>query len=701
MFNIKLFYANVLQRQVLQSLGVAVLLLVIWSLAVVAQDLNVAHTNNNTDQAMRSSFQVDPSTLGMSFSVSLGNYPGRNLSLPIALNYNSKVWRIKHHQSFYTQVSYRNNTRAKFAEHSVAGWTVSTGVPWVEYTGWETPYDGANGEPICFNCDPSLPPPEGATLYVERLTLHLPDGSSHELRKSDTPVTTPVLSGDFVAVDSSRIRLSLNAYQCIIYLPDGSRYEQDFVEGSYQNTKYIDRFGNLLTHNDSTKKWTDTMGREIGLVDDNGIYAFDNSSAGMRSIKLPGLGNVPATQMEYILVWKNLANALAPIPGTDPPQFPALAYDGSRYGHPVTPTTLSPALFSSRTYDRVFASINVLFNPVVLGEIILPNGLKYIFTYNEFGELSGVKLPSGGSQSLTYSQIPLLDPDATDFPYNQANRGVTQQRTCPLVSCTPAQEQVLTFTASHTVNGYLTTVTNPTGARDERYHYTGGSLNIDYGFNDSRTGKAFEERTYNPDGQLVRRALTEWTMSGPLPEGDSTANRDPRATRQVEILVDGNTNGQAKSTTMEYDADLNVIRTRYYDFVSVPATAPIGDIVLGSLIRREDTRYLVNDPCLSTATQTAYRNRNLIALPTLQLVRKANSAPVSACTVESPGDVVAATSYVYDEQEMYAPLNYSTPPIQWSNPGTTALGVATTVKKWLNAVESSTTLDTYPNGVWL
>ena len=135
---------------------------------------------------MRGDLQVDPSTLSLSFSVTLGNYPGRGMNLPIVLSYNSKVWRMKHRESITGGGigSIYNNTIPKFAENTTAGWTNNLGVPWVEITGSETPYDQF-GDPLCTNCYPT--PPNENPYYVERVTLHMPDGESHELRKNDVP----------------------------------------------------------------------------------------------------------------------------------------------------------------------------------------------------------------------------------------------------------------------------------------------------------------------------------------------------------------------------------------------------------------------------------------------------------------------------------------------------------------------------------
>jgi RHS repeat-associated protein len=717
MFNVKPCLFSVLKQRKWKESVAVLCLLIILSLSATGQTglgLNIKYTDNNTDQAERSSLQVDPSTLGLSFSVPLGGYPGRGLSLPVTLSYNSKVWRIKPGQIFI-DISGRffNNAFPKYAENTKAGWTISLGVPRVEYPGVENPYD-ENGNPQCFTCDGN-----SGSYYIQRLTLHMPDGSAHELRKNDTPVWVsagqgaPTVSGDYVAVDGSRIRATLSTTQFVIYLPDGSRYVQDFVQGVLQTTQYIDRFGNTLTHNDSTKVWTDTLGRQIGLVDDSGAYAFDNTTAATRWVKLPGIWNGTYTKLTYGLVWKNLADALTPISGSNPPQYPALRYEGSRYGNPSNPQNLSPVLFDSDGYtgdgssNWIYANQNTLFNPVVLSEIILPNELKYVFTYNEFGEVTKVMLPSGGYQYFVHSPIPPLDPDENAPSFNKANRGVTEQRICTVGACTPAQEQAFTFTSS----GVATTVTDPTGTKSERYLYNGlssihgGLENAKFGFDDSRAGRAFEERTYKVGGQLIRRALTEWITSGPQSGGNEYANRDARAIRQIEILLDTGGDALERATTMVYDNDLNVTETKHYDYASISqATATsnltssvhatvnafIESFLLGTQINTEKTLFLVNDPAYA-AVQTHYRNRNLLALPT-------------ATWVENPaGATVARTEFIYDEAA-YAPLANSPAAVQWTDPATSYRGTPTTVRRWSNVTydaNGNAIVNSYPSGQWL
>jgi RHS repeat-associated protein len=104
---------------------------------------NTQTTSNKADSNLKSSARVNPSTLAMEFSLPLMNYPGRNgNSIPIALNYSSKLWNMKmerfRHESGVTgnplmPYFYRQSTDVgiKFAEKSISGWTSTLRPPMI------------------------------------------------------------------------------------------------------------------------------------------------------------------------------------------------------------------------------------------------------------------------------------------------------------------------------------------------------------------------------------------------------------------------------------------------------------------------------------------------------------------------------------------------------------------------------------------
>jgi hypothetical protein len=623
-----------------------------------AQAQSTQYTTNTADSNLRGSLQVDPSTLGMSFNLPLGAYGGRGATLPISLTYSSKAWRVEHTFGYDGPLYYINETQARFGEKSVAGWTSSTQVPYVEFEGSYQPYD-AFGNTICLTCDPT---PDGPYYYINRALVHLPDGSTHEVRKNDTVEGpfwpwewSPIFSGVYVAVDGSRIKYDTSTQT--IYLPDGSRYWLTAPNG----VQYIDRNGNTLTYNSTTKQWTDTLGRTISAL---GASAVNNSTTGDKEYLMPGVGGV---NQKFILRWKNLGDA-----GVLTVAAP-LRFKGDRkFGQWSVP--VSPSLFTTTDNSQRLVASGVPgseFNPIVLHEIQLPNGSVYKFTYNVWGEIDKVVLPSGGYERFEYAKVPSISD--VDGPYAETNRGVIKH----WISATGNSADEVLWTYSST--GTTTTVTNPSGARAERSLHAANGITY-YGFEDARAGRAYEERTYNASNQMIRRTLVEWVTDGPLPGGHSTATRNPRGTKKVEILLDTGGNALAALTTSVYDADLNEIETKRYDYVSIDSyTAQNGNInafSAGTLLRTEETTYLVNDTSIAQATRDAYRARHLIALPSKAIIK--NGA----------GTIVAQTETKYDEAA-YPLLTYASIS-GWTNPATTVRGNVTTVRRWLN-----------PGGTWI
>jgi hypothetical protein len=574
---------------------------------------NIQYTQNVADLSMRSDIRVDPSSLGMSLQIPLRQYPGRGgANLSATLAYSSKVWRINHVDTIEMGLLLHTREQALYAEHSAAGWTSSLDPPTIENTGGSQSFDQF-GNPICL--DAKCKPQPKSLWYISRLHVHMPDGSSHELRKDDIPrENSPDQTGLYYAVDGSRLRYDYDT--STLYLPDGSRY----IFGQ-TTTQYIDRNGNTLTYNISARRWTDSLGRLIALP----LPA--NPTSGNVTYSLPG---VDGSTSSYIFRWKNLSLVRS---DSEP-----LRYAGDRtWGIPAQPQ--SPSLFSSENVDLICAQ--GLFDPVVLSEIELPNGRKYIFTYNVWGEIDKVIYPTGGYERFVYATVAPLS--TITGVYNEGNRGVIDRYVS--VDATEVHWQ---YSATDS-GSYVVSITAPDTTRNERVlHYGRGEMQ--FGFDEARAGQAYEERVKS-GGQTVRRKLTDLTTSGPTPGGWSTATRDPRPVWTVEIMLDYGSNALARTSKFNYDPDLNLERTRQYAFITVSQTAglnnTIGQFSDGTLMRKEETTYLVNDASITATVRDEYRARNLIALPTLSVVRN-----------ETGTTRVAETQFLYDESA-YPPLTYT------------------------------------------
>jgi hypothetical protein len=112
----------------------------------------------------------------------LGNFPGRVIRLPLTLQYSTRgLWRVGYVNCDYENVSIVHvqlNAEAIYAEYTTAGWTTSLDIPSIDWTKLNDKHRYA-GKSYGIGYD------AGRTFRIARLFVHLPDGSTHELRKAD------------------------------------------------------------------------------------------------------------------------------------------------------------------------------------------------------------------------------------------------------------------------------------------------------------------------------------------------------------------------------------------------------------------------------------------------------------------------------------------------------------------------------------
>jgi RHS repeat-associated protein len=620
------------------------IVVIVLAMAASAVAQNIQNPQSAVDNLIRSNLHVDPSTGALQLQVPLGEFRGRGeASLPVVLYYSSKVWNIKHQDTLPCNGEPVSTYRAEYAKGSASGWTSSLGwfLP-AQDLSLET-YEGQTQKPAQQG-NPTL-------SRIMRKYVTLPDGSRHELRRDDSPHASGAdQAGRYYAVDGSRLWLDYtNDGSNILFMPNGSRIVT--ANGAIQ---YFDRNGNFLTYNSGV--WRDTLDRPIGVPIPGAA---------------PGVGNPTYALpdgMTYTMRWRNLADAR-----TDPSQ--QLRYKGD---------TIGPFSCTVGGYqpNHLFISVpeptgehwlreDGLHNPVVLWQIGLPNGTNYTFTYNVYGELDKIVYPTGGSETFTYAVKSSLGGQLDDGTYSQGNRGVNSRVVSDGISAPSSWGYggaPLGVTGVDPATA-ARSVTAPDGSVTVTWYYKSWETNIKYGFDDARAGMAREERVYKTlNGPMLRRRLMQLVMDGPLPGGYSTAKRNARVTKTVEIILDTGGDALAALTELTYDADLNVINTKRYGYVPIiQSTAQTGDFASmpslnTTLLRTEETDYLTNN--------SSYRDRNLLALPIATRVK------------DGVGNIVAQSSISYDEPA-YPLLTYGAV-TGWSDPGTTARGNATTTGSWLN-----------------
>jgi len=641
--------------------------------------------------------QANKSSSAMSLDVSLGNVPGRGVSLPVNLHYSTQgLWRIGFINSVYANTYVgqvrQSVTEAIYAEHSTAGWTTSLDVPKVEWPKLNDRF-WANGKPYANGYV------YGYTYRIARVFIHMPDGSTHELRKADAVYQDDNyvdMSGIFYAVDGSRMRYDSSGETTgTLYLSDGTRY---ILNGS--TTQYIDRNGNTLNYNATSRQWTDTMGRTINMPWPS------NPSPGEYPYSLPGINGTPITytlKFSYLSgaflpdvsgqTQKPIADRYLPIPNSTPTSWNQNNFPQGPGANYLFQSVYTDPEETEQSYVHVVGkgqSEFTNFDPVVLTEIDLPNGQKYQFYYNAFGELDKVIYPTGGYQRYQYGPVATIG--VATAPYTQGTRGMLSRWISP--SGSGSDEAQWTYSGGV----YPLTVTAPDstgapyGTRSETYLYTPSFYSDNnFGYEDARNGQPVEERIYAPasqGGAMLRRTLIVYeqssaTINKPVQQyypGTYTAYRNARPIKTVSVNLD--TFGDsvlASTTTMGYDPSFeftvgpDATSSTEYDYAvvgrSTAETATISSIPLGPLVRTTQTTYLTSD--------ANYRNRNIVGLAS------------SVTILNSSGQTVAQTVMSYDEAA-YPILNYGTL-TGWSNPQTNYRGNLTTTSRWLD----------YPTSTWI
>lgn len=649
--------------------------------------------SSRTVQAQTTEFtQNAPQSHNVTFEVPLANYAGRGVGVPVKLTYSTEgLWRI----GFINSVQFGTSSRrsiaeAIYAENSTAGWTTTLDVPKVEwprlndiywYTG--TVYTQGTLQP--------------KTYRVAQLFMHMPDGSTHEMRKTDVVYADTGsinMTGTFYAVDSSRMRYESSGQNTgTLYLPDGARY----ILGA-STVQYIDRNGNTFNFNINSRQWTDSMGRAFSMPwpanPGPGDYTYTlpgvNGSSSVYTVKFRSLSDALTSGAGNLRV---MADYFLSFPNQDP-----TGTGGTNFPQPNSNGALFTSAFSDP--DQKAASFTYVvgrgqqsaapFNPTVLAEILLPTGQSYKFSYNVYGELDKVIYPTGGYQRYQYGTVSSVG-TATD-PYTEGSRGITSRWVSAngTGGSDEAQWQYST--------GYSPmTVTAPDGTRTENYLFYPLTNFLDqFGYRDSLQGLLAERRVYAPiaqGGAMLRRTLYQYGQTSsvnakPVPPGVSnsgfyTAYRNPRLEKSIEIILDTGTSiALAKTTIYEYidntyqfstGLDRNFVTETNFQTItqSIGQTGTIANIPPGTTATKIQTIYLDN---------ATYRNRNILGLPTSVIVQGIVQGSLTS---------VARTDYAYDEAA-YPLLTYADL-TEYTDPLTTARGNVTTTKRFLNLTPGAET----------
>jgi RHS repeat-associated protein len=318
-----------------------------------------------------------------------------------------------------------------------------------------------------------------------------------------------------------------------------------------------------------------------------------------------------------------------------------------------------------KTYQQLFpisGSPTTQFNPALRSAVELPDGRKYEFRYNYYGELSKVLLPTGGSVEYDWGPGPGASPSGVvhysagyvthTVHYINEYRRLTERRT---YSDETKLETRTNYTASHP--GYhdprpwTTTVDvelrNPSGtvvSSSKHYFFgspTGSFISYPYDYNEWDESKEFKTEILSTETNTVLKRV-EHTWVNP-PGGPKTpdyhlyfdrnpAPNNPRIVETVTTLF-GDTKPKVSKKTFAYDEYNNETAVCEYDFGS---EAP------GLLQRCTRTTYLTNNLYqnnVNYATDLNIHIRNL---------------PKEVHIVDSDNNAVSLTYMDYDRYDKYS-----------------------------------------------
>lgn len=594
-------------------------------------------------------------------------------------------------------------------------------------------------------------PTSAIAITVFRVNIQMPDGSIAEFRKDDKKLQCGFsatgtssctgaanVDGTYLSVDGSRMRFERNELQAngqkrnVLYLPNGSRYlfplmNVDGTVSGPPNTgeeavEFIDVDGNRTQFDRTSRTWLDTMGRSIS----NPIPPTSNYSESpnptvesTQSIELPAL---PNSDRQAQLIWKKLKATGCETDTTGNCGESVLENPAQELRHIGSETcgaggwtnnSNQPSLFQGTEWtDSSVPSIvknykenvcgnepgmpSVRFNPVVLKEVILPDGKKYVFRYNIYGEISKIVYPTGAIERFAYGPIQPMGYDMADT-FDKANRGVVDTW---VYQNEQTLEQHWEYSAELIPNSngpaaYRIKTTAPDGSYSERFiHRTHDRA---YGFSNAMDGTTYEERSYAaPDAsgvkRLARRTLTEWTQDGPLPGGYSDASRDARPLRTIAIVFEGDkilatmseteyenpVAGSELDTNRKYFARLNPIRSKTHHYLSLTseeANAPYATAIVNLKNRFHSASQLAGVSETDYKYDAQYLARGIPSLP----------AETRVLNPQNTSEVLSKSQVAYDETGTYFSMDDEGSTVGYVPPsgsGAQLKGKPTTTRTW-------------------
>ncbi|HEX6718014.1 MAG TPA: RHS repeat-associated core domain-containing protein [Pyrinomonadaceae bacterium] len=534
---------------------------------------------------------VNLSNGALNFKIPLATVGGRGFSIPLTLNYSSKVWSA----SMDTAVDNNNQQfSAAYADYA----NLDGFVDFFERVG---PGWTIGAAPTIFNRIVrinQLPPPPGSpspgcyTFTVPKLTVMLPDKGEIEFR-DDAYDGAPLPSdcGGWVGSNSRGKRWHATDGSGTIYISDidnaGAQRFGDLsgVVITADGTRYkfsgprctaiTDRNGNRInidyTNQPSKIEYKDQMGRITKV--EQFVADPDNPS-----VTLAVLVTIPGyTGNHYIKIKRDVMSANYRSDITPPSAVCNGTYDPFSKGY-WSWCGSSPTILFPHSYGAFLQRIDT---QQVLTEVVLPDQRSLHFKYNVYGEVAEAQLPTGGKlwydfdyQSVPVGNSPLWEIGAAfHTEVEEVDRALVQRRAFD------GSTLQTTWNYSYTGNDALVVAISPTEGvlLNERHLFMPSGRYTDYiggtgahdGTQYSLWSTGIESRTEmrNADGTAVLSAIEkDWkqraTVSWTTGYAQEQPAKDNRVNQERHYLETGM---MAKVETV-YDQYNNPIEVKEYDY---------------------------------------------------------------------------------------------------------------------------------------
>ncbi|MBZ5524872.1 MAG: hypothetical protein LAP21_21785 [Acidobacteriia bacterium] len=583
------------------------LLACFFAIFVISALPALAQTNLNEDQGMKpydswhggDLDSVSMTSGGLVLHIPLASFPQRgNLDLSFSVRYSSKQWKqklVRNHNAIWVPVPN-------------SGTQIVSSVDW-----WMQGSSSAVTDPNT-----------GTTEYQWSRSVTSPDGATHLLGggNSGSSPLFPLRSLDATGL--------LYTDSATLIMPNGTRYSYpNFAETAGPNgpvqgvqpSTITDANGNRITVNSSG--WTDTLGRLIP----GSVPVINLQTPPMQ----PGVPTVDLTTCpaatSSALVWV--------VSGVDTANSVGGLSNGTRtFKFCYSMVTLNTAFAAGTTTEYGPGSVSML------TAVVLPDLTMWTLAYDNYGDITRLGFPTGGSISYTY------------------NFG-------PGVTCNSEITQKSMWVASRTVDA-----NDGTGGHTWTYNF----------------GTFGQAVVTSPDGND-----TVHTITNPVPGTDCSPFETQ--TRYFQGSAAGGT--LLKTVQTQYSGNLGLATAT--NVVPTQATVTLASGLSSKTVNTYDTAVANGDGTLaiigSLLEKDEYDFTNTLVRSTLNhylwqdnATYKSNnfvSLAVSSTTKDGAGNQVAQSTAAYDEVAVTS-SGLVTPSLVLPPAGGNVRGNQTTSSRWLN-----------------